>query len=72
MEQALVRFGKFERSKARTSGPGDLHRAAKFLLDSRKNGTEHDQSHLPVTQQYEALGHAVRAVYMLGHGGRRR
>lgn len=43
---------------------GDRYVAlAKFLLDSRKGGTEYDQSHLPVTQQYEALGHAVRAVY---------
>ena len=30
---------------------------------SRKNGAEYDQSHLPVVQQYEAVGHAVRAVY---------
>ena len=36
---------------------------AKFLLDQRANGSEYDQSHLPVTQQYEAVGHAVRAVY---------
>ena len=36
---------------------------AKFLLDCRKGGTEYDQSHLPVQQQYEAVGHAVRAVY---------
>ena len=27
------------------------------------SGSEYDQSHLPVTQQYEAVGHAVRAVY---------
>jgi DUF1680 family protein len=66
MEQALVRFGKFvnEIEGKVTSGPGDRYIAlAKFLLDSRKNGTEYDQSHLPVTQQYEAVGHAVRAVY---------
>jgi hypothetical protein len=36
---------------------------AKFLLDSRRNGEDYDQSHLPVTQQYEAVGHAVRAAY---------
>ena len=36
---------------------------AKFLLDCRKGGSEYDQSHLPVQQQYEAVGHAVRAVY---------
>jgi DUF1680 family protein len=63
MEQALVRFGRFvndvERSRA-----GDRYIAlAKFLLDCRKGGSEYDQSHLPVVQQYEAVGHAVRAVY---------
>ncbi len=36
---------------------------AKFLCDSRKDGDEYDQSHLPVVRQYEAVGHAVRAVY---------
>ncbi|RYZ44301.1 MAG: hypothetical protein EOP49_27425, partial [Sphingobacteriales bacterium] len=36
---------------------------AKFLLDSRKDGSEYDQSHVPVQQQYEAVGHAVRATY---------
>ena len=37
---------------------------AKFLLDCRKNGSEYDQTHLPVIQQYEAVGHAVRASYL--------
>ncbi len=42
---------------------------AKFFLDVRgKNGVgnpkKYDQSHLPVTQQKEAVGHAVRASYM--------
>jgi DUF1680 family protein len=36
---------------------------AKFLLDNRDGGSEYDQSHAPVTEQYEAVGHAVRAVY---------
>ncbi len=68
MEQALVRFGRFvnevEGPAGRTSGPGDRYIAlAKFLLDCRKGGTEYDQSHAPVQQQYEAVGHAVRAVY---------
>ena len=47
-------------------GPGKGRKyieLAKFLLDSRKCGEEYDQSHLPVTRQYEAVGHAVRAVY---------
>ena len=68
MEQALVRFGRFvnevERPRGAASGPGDRYVAlAKFLLDCRKGGSEYDQSHLPVQQQYEAAGHAVRAVY---------
>jgi uncharacterized protein len=68
MEQSLVRFGRFvneiERKPGSQTGPGDRYIAlAKFLLDCRKDGTEYDQSHLPVQQQYEAVGHAVRAVY---------
>jgi uncharacterized protein len=68
MEQALVRFGRYvnevEKAPGAKSGPGDRYIAlAKFLLDCRKGGTEYDQSHVPVQQQYEAVGHAVRAVY---------
>ncbi|MEW5982766.1 MAG: beta-L-arabinofuranosidase domain-containing protein [Acidobacteriota bacterium] len=68
MEQALVRFGRFvneiEKKPGQAPGPGDRYIAlAKFLLDCRRDGTEYDQSHLPVRQQYEAVGHAVRAVY---------
>ena len=64
MEQALVRFGRFVNEVEGWQGRGDRYIAlAKFLLDCRKNGTEYDQSHLPVVQQYEAVGHAVRAVY---------
>ncbi|HET9370410.1 MAG TPA: beta-L-arabinofuranosidase domain-containing protein [Vicinamibacterales bacterium] len=69
MEQALVRLGRFvnevERPGARAgAGPGDRYIAlAKFLLDCRQNGSEYEQSHLPVVQQYEAVGHAVRAMY---------
>jgi DUF1680 family protein len=52
------------KSDAAVSGPGDRYiRLARFLLDSRKGGNEYDQSHVPVTQQYEAVGHAVRATY---------
>jgi uncharacterized protein len=63
MEQALVRFGRFVND---VEGPGKGQKyidLAKFLLDCRRNGSEYDQSHLPVIQQYEAVGHAVRAVY---------
>jgi DUF1680 family protein len=63
MEQALVRFGRFV-NEVEGHGRGDRYISlAKFLLDCRKGGTEYDQSHLPVVQQYEAVGHAVRAVY---------
>lgn len=63
MEQALVRFGRFV-NDIEGHGRGDGYVSlAKFLLDCRKEGSEYDQSHLPVQQQYEAVGHAVRAVY---------
>ena len=63
LEQVLVRLARFIEAK---DGPGQGRKyveLAKFLLDCRKNGSEYDQSHLPVTRQYEAVGHAVRAVY---------
>lgn len=71
MEQALVRFGRFV-NDMEGGGKGDRYiQTAKFLLDCRytaaanpeRDRTEYDQSHLPVTQQYEAVGHAVRATY---------
>ena len=63
MEQALVRFGRFVNDQE-GDHRGDAYIAlAKFLLDSRRGGSEYDQSHLPPGQQYEAVGHAVRATY---------
>jgi DUF1680 family protein len=71
MEQALVRFGRFV-NYMEGRGKGDKYiQTAKFLLDCRSTAAldpardrqEYDQSHLPVTQQYEAVGHAVRAAY---------
>ncbi len=63
MEQALVRFGRFV-NDMEGKGRGDSYVAlAKFLLDNRGGGSKYDQSHLPVQEQYEAVGHAVRAVY---------
>ena len=70
MEQALVRFGRFV-DDMEGDGSGQKYiQLAKFLLDSRYNAApderarqEYDQSHLPVVQQYEAVGHAVRAMY---------
>ncbi|MHB1037531.1 MAG: glycoside hydrolase family 127 protein [Pirellulales bacterium] len=63
LEQALVRLSQFVDGQ---EGPGKGRKyldLAKFLMDSRRNGQEYDQSHLPVVEQYEAVGHAVRAVY---------
>ncbi|MBI4893800.1 MAG: glycoside hydrolase family 127 protein [Acidobacteria bacterium] len=70
MEQGLVRFGRFV-NDMEGGGKGQHYiELAKFLLDSRylaaaseKERTEYDQSHLPMQQQYEAVGHAVRAAY---------
>ncbi len=63
MEIALVRFGRFL-SHVEGKGKGDKYiKLAKFLLDCRKDGHKYDQSHVPVVRQYEAVGHAVRAVY---------
>ena len=64
MEQALVRFGRFVNDVEGKGSHGDTYiKLAKFLLDSRGGGSEYDQSHVPVQQQYEAVGHAVRATY---------
>jgi uncharacterized protein len=63
IEQALVRFARLVNQ---VEGPhkGDKYVAlAKTLLDNRRGGTSYDQSQVPITQQYEAVGHAVRAAY---------
>ena len=66
-----MRFGRFV-NDMEGGGKGDQYiQTAKFLLDCRytaaanpaRDRQEYDQSHLPVTQQYEAVGHAVRAAY---------
>ncbi len=67
MEQALVRFGRFV-NDMEGNGRGDSYIAlAKFLIDCRGTGLgagqEYDQSHAPAIKQYEAVGHAVRAMY---------
>ena len=63
MEIALVRFGRFV-NEVEGDGQGDKYiELAKFLLDNRRDGHEYDQSHVLCVQQYEAVGHAVRAVY---------
>ncbi len=63
MEQALVRFGRFVNDQEGNHRGDGYIALAKFLLDSRRGGAEYDQSHLPPGQQYEAVGHAVRATY---------
>jgi DUF1680 family protein len=63
MEQALVRFGRFVNDVEGHGRGDDYIKLARFLLDSRRGGSEYDQSHLPPIKQYEAVGHAVRAAY---------
>jgi hypothetical protein len=63
LEMALVRFANFVESVEGAGQGRECVALAKFLLDQRQGGDEYDQSHLPVTRQYEAVGHAVRAVY---------
>ncbi|MGQ9621002.1 MAG: beta-L-arabinofuranosidase domain-containing protein [Bacteroidales bacterium] len=64
MEQALIKFGRFV-NKVEGQGKGYKYiELSKYLMDCRKGGNEYSQSHVPVTEQYEAVGHAVRAVYL--------
>ena len=52
------------------TGDARYEKLARFFLDQRGNAAGHklngpiNQDHLPVTQQTEAVGHAVRAAYM--------
>jgi uncharacterized protein len=63
IEMALVRLARLV-DDVEGEGKGDRYvQLSKFLLDCRGGGESYDQSHLPVVRQYEALGHAVRAVY---------
>jgi len=54
----------------RITGDRKYLNLAKFFLDERGNSAdrmlfgEYSQDHLPVTEQSEAVGHAVRAAYM--------
>ncbi|MBW6534264.1 MAG: glycoside hydrolase family 127 protein [Mariniphaga sp.] len=52
----------------RTTGEKRYLDLAKFFLDIRGKGigekTAYNQSHLPVVEQTEAVGHSVRAAYM--------
>ncbi len=52
----------------RTTGEKKYLDLAKFFLDARAKcaweGNTYDQSHIPVVEQDEAVGHSVRALYM--------
>lgn len=54
----------------RATGDARYLRLAKLLLEARgpgdlpRAGSEYNQSHAPVLEQAEAVGHAVRATYM--------
>lgn len=52
----------------RVTGKKEYLDLAKYFLDIRGNGqvrgSQYSQSHKPVVQQNEAVGHAVRAAYM--------
>jgi hypothetical protein len=63
MEMALVKLARYV-EQTDGLGNGQAYIAmAKYLLDARQGGDEYDQSHVTVTRQYEAAGHAVRALY---------
>jgi DUF1680 family protein len=64
IEQALVKLARLV-DHVEAPGKGDRYIAlAKFLLSCRGGGGEYDQNQAPVTQQYYAAGHAVRASYL--------
>jgi len=48
----------------RATGKKEYLDLAKFFLDIRDKGRQYNQSHKKVTEQTEAVGHAVRATYM--------
>jgi DUF1680 family protein len=68
MELALFRLSRFV-DEVEGPGKGDKYaQLAKFLLDCRgaagRGGSAYDQSAVPLTRQYAAMGHAVRAAYV--------
>ena len=48
----------------RVTGKKEYLDLAKYFLDIRGKGTEYSQDHKKVVDQTEAVGHAVRAMYM--------
>ena len=64
IEMALCRLGRLV-NEVEGQGAGNKYiDTAKWLLDCRGGGSEYDQNHLPVIQQTDAVGHAVRACYL--------
>ncbi len=68
MELALFRFASLVDELEGPDAGARYAALGKFLLDCRgrevgEHGAAYDQTHLPVTRQYSAVGHAVRAVY---------
>lgn len=68
MGYALCRLGRLVNEVEEPGQGGKYVRLAKFLLDTRHTVAEHRspyrQSHLPVVEMTEAVGHAVRATYL--------
>lgn len=48
----------------RITGKREYLELARFFLEQRGHGKDYSQDNLPVRQQREAVGHAVRAAYM--------
>jgi DUF1680 family protein len=64
MELALQRLAELV-DEAEGPGKGAKYATlSKTLLDNRGGGGTYDQSHLPVVQQTQVVGHAVRASYL--------
>lgn len=73
IELALVRLARLV-NEVEGAAKGDTYiRLSKYFLDIRgvasvgkaqgRITADHEQNHIPLLQQYEAVGHAVRAVY---------
>jgi DUF1680 family protein len=63
IELALFRFARLVDEVEGSEKGKKYEQLSKFLLDCRGHGGSYDQSHVPVTEQYSAEGHAVRAAY---------
>ena len=73
MEQALIHLGQFMNEFEGPTNGQKYIALAKYLMDTRGipaadaalgDDSTYDQSYLPTVQQYEVVGHAVRAVYL--------